>query len=132
MQDGYAAFDAHPPKRQPAPPATMMDMMLLTKGRKEYTLVVEDGALLKLEAATASTGTSAAPNHLSMRDAARRLRHSYTWLSRNWRRLGLKPRPIGRVLFFRSDDIDALINRTEPLGVRGRRKKIVGVLNAAR
>lgn len=117
---------------QATPLTTMMDKILLTKGRQEYTLVVQDGALLKLEASSSTTEPTATPNHLSMRDAARRLRHSYTWLSRNWRRLGLRPRPIGRVLFFRSDDIDALINRSVPQRTRGRRKKIVGVLNAPR
>lgn len=67
---------------------------------------------------------------LSMDQTAARLRHSYHWVSRNWRRLGLRPKEIGRVLFFRSADIDALINRSAPQRTRGRQKKIVGVLNA--
>lgn len=116
---------------QVSPLTTMMDKMLQTKGRREYTLVVQDGALMKLEANSSTPGATATPNHLSMRDAALRLRHSYTWLSRNWRRLGLKPRRLGRVLFFRSEDIDAMINRSEPQRTRGRRTKIVGVLNAS-
>lgn len=59
---------------------------------------------------------------LVLEEAASRLQHGYHWLSRNYRKLGLRPSRIGGKLLFREKDVNALITR-EKLCFRGRPKK---------
>lgn len=56
---------------------------------------------------------------LNLASAAEMLDHSYYWLSRNYRRLGLKPSRIGGKLLFQKEDVYALIKR-QKVGTPGR------------
>lgn len=56
---------------------------------------------------------------LALEDAAAKLQHSYSWLSRNYRKLGLRPSRVGRNLLFKGTDIDALVAR-QKVRFRGR------------
>ncbi len=56
---------------------------------------------------------------LNMARTAEMLDHSYFWLSRNYRRLGLKPSKIGGKLLFHREDVFALLKRKR-VGVAGR------------
>ncbi len=48
---------------------------------------------------------------LGLWEAAKLLEHSYFWLSRNYRSLGLKPSKIGGKLLFERGDVRALLKR---------------------
>lgn len=64
---------------------------------------------------------------LGLWEAAKLLEHSYFWLSRNYRRLGLKPSRIGGKLLFERADVRSLLKR-QKVGKRGRPRaaEIVG------
>ena len=50
---------------------------------------------------------------MNLARAAELLDHSYFWLSRNYKRLGLKPSRIGGKLLFQRDDVFALVKRNK-------------------
>ena len=50
---------------------------------------------------------------LDMRAAAAFLRHGYHWLSRHWKRLGLRPHPIGKILLFHKKDLEEFLGSTK-------------------
>lgn len=58
-------------------------------------------------------------DYLNLRRTAARLDHSYFWLSRNYRRLGLRPSRIGGKLLFERKEVDHLIKRLK-IGISGR------------
>ena len=58
-------------------------------------------------------------DYLNLRRTAARLDHSYFWLSRNYRRLGLRPSRIGGKLLFERREVDLLLKR-QKVGVSGR------------
>lgn len=67
-----------------------------------------------------------APTLLTLQETAERLRKSYCWLSRNWRRLGLQPTMMGRTLLFAHQDIEAVLEgfRVRIAARRGRPRKV--------
>jgi hypothetical protein len=101
--------------------AALLTGLLEQTGLMEYRVVMRDGRLLSWTASNemqvASEGVSA---YMSLREAARELQHTYHWLSRNWRHLGLRPSRVGRVLFFSRDAIHDLIRRHVVSAGRGR------------
>lgn len=114
----------------------LLGALLNSPGRKSFKIVVQGGRLVELaeipEANDYRIGDRFAAMQggwISLRDAAKRLAHGYCWLSRSWRKMGLRPRKVGHVLFFREADISALIERQRPLGRGpGRPRKVVGIL----
>lgn len=48
---------------------------------------------------------------LSLKEAATLLNHSYCWLSRNYRKLGLRPSRVGGKVLFKGKDVQLLLNR---------------------
>ena len=58
-------------------------------------------------------------DYMNLRRTAARLDHSYFWLSRNYRRLGLRPSRIGGKLLFERREVDQLLKR-QKVGVSGR------------
>jgi hypothetical protein len=60
-----------------------------------------------------------AADYLNLRRTAARLDHSYFWLSRNYKRLGLRPSRVGGKLLFERKEIDQLLKRLK-IGVSGR------------
>lgn len=48
---------------------------------------------------------------LSLKEAASLLNHSYCWLSRNYRKLGLRPSRVGGKVLFKGKDVQLLLNR---------------------
>ena len=56
---------------------------------------------------------------LALDEAAAELQHSYYWLSRNYRKLGLRPSRVGGKLLFMRRDIAALLVRQQ-VRYRGR------------
>ena len=56
---------------------------------------------------------------LALDEAAAELQHSYYWLSRNYRKLGLRPSKVGGKLLFMRRDIAALLARQQ-VRYRGR------------
>jgi hypothetical protein len=119
----------------PVDVASVLSKLLKTPERRSFKIVVQEGRLLELaeipEANSYKIGDRFAAMQrgwISLKDAAKRLAHGYCWLSRSWRGMGLRPRKIGHVLFFREADIAALIERQRPLGRGpGRPRKVVGV-----
>ncbi len=66
-----------------------------------------------------------APVLLTLEETAKRLRKSYCWLSRNWRRLGLSPAKLGRTLLFSPEDVGTVLARYQVHAARpGRPRKI--------
>jgi hypothetical protein len=85
----------------------MLDNALSIKGRVTYTLTVEDGKLVQFAQANPSTTPGAKTvTHLTMKQAAEIMHHSYDWLSRNYRRLGLHPTTYGYPLLFDAQEIE--------------------------
>jgi hypothetical protein len=99
--------------------------MLKEPGRVSFKGVIESGRMVEF-----SRIQSAAPEngYRSMRDAATYLRHGYHWLSRNWKKLGLNPKKVGKPYFFAQDDLDACIQRQRGPRV-GKRAKVVRVVS---
>ena len=60
-------------------------------------------------------------DYMNLRRTAARLDHSYFWLSRNYRRLGLRPSRVGGKLLFERKEVDQLLKRLR-VGLRGRPK----------
>lgn len=58
-------------------------------------------------------------DYLNLRRTAVRLDHSYFWLSRNYKRLGLRPSRVGGKLLFERKEVDQLLKRLK-IGVSGR------------
>ena len=56
---------------------------------------------------------------LALDESAAELQHSYYWLSRNYRKLGLRPSKVGGKLLFMRRDIAALLARQQ-VRYRGR------------
>src|SRR3989339_33170 len=111
--------------------ASVVGTLLNTRDRKSYKLVVHEGYLIELtlmKDKTEDRQDGLQPGWITLSTAAKRLGHSYYWLSRRWRKFGLHPRTLGRVLMFRETDIAALIERQSPLGRgRGRPRKVFGI-----
>jgi hypothetical protein len=78
-------------------------------------IVSEVIARLKQNGMMLSTAAAAIPEeeHLNLPRAAELLDHSYFWLSRNYKRLGLRPSRIGGKLLFRRLDLLELMKRRE-------------------
>lgn len=112
--------------------ASVLGRLLNSPERQTFTLTVEGGKLLELRVVAAGEKCRDAgmqEGWVSMETAANRLAHSYYWLCRKWRELGLPRRQIGRAIFFREADIAALIERQRPAGRgRGRPRKVIGVI----
>lgn len=119
-------------------PATSVDVtallgtLLSDRKRRCFRLIIEGGQLLELKEIDEQVKDRAGelqPGWVSLRTASKRLAHSYSWMSRHWRGMGLHPRKMGSVLFFKEADISALIERQRPLGrAPGRPRKIVGII----
>ncbi|MBI3550888.1 MAG: hypothetical protein HY077_00090 [Elusimicrobia bacterium] len=74
----------------------------------------QDGFVLSNGVKPESTGASAQPDEdtlMNLTRAAELLDHSYFWLSRNYKRLGLQPSRIGGKLLFQKEDVFALVKR---------------------
>lgn len=94
-------------------------------GRKAFRLEVdENGQLVELS----RIETASAQGYSSMQDAAKYLRHSYHWLSRNWMTLGLNPKKVGRVYFFAQKDLDDILGQQRGPH-QGRHRKMVRVVS---
>lgn len=112
----------------------MVYSLLNTKGRHAYTLVVEDGRLVKLERSDAVSITPPAlPNFMTMLDIAEALKRSYSWVSRHWEKtMRLTPHHIGATKFFKRSEVEGYIERNlvrrKPTG---RPKKIIGIIQHA-
>lgn len=137
LSEFVASPDSHGPETRTSPLPARPDFSALifsmtsAKGRRRYTLEVEDGTLTRLEVATdAPMCLTAAPDddYVSMEKAAAILRHAATWLSRRqdgeprWKHLGLVPRRIGRRLLFSKSDIYKLMEN-RALRQRGRPRR---------
>jgi hypothetical protein len=102
---------------------TLVEYALNIKGRVTYTLVVEDGKLVQLAQANGSADTGAeSTSRLTMKQAAEIMRHSYDWLSRNYKRLGLHPTSYGYPLLFDAREIEDCMKR-HIKNYRGRPRK---------
>ncbi len=108
--------------------------LLTGEGRSQYRLVVEGGKLLEIaqDNLSLSAGVTIKKDSMSMEETARELRHSYHWLSRNWKRIGLTPKSLGRVLFFNRKQVEGLICNLPSKKSVGRPKKIVGIIPNAK
>ena len=120
--------------RRPEAPKDVLTRVLNGTGRRAYRLTMENGTMVELAALdigerTLAQGPDTNSAYLVMRNAAKYLRHGYTWISRNWRSMGLHPRRVGRVLFFARKDLDALIDKQRPQGAT-KRKKVIGIVYA--
>lgn len=78
----------------------------------------QDGLVLSPAVAAPST-TASEEELLNLVQASEMLDHSYFWLSRNYKRLGLKPSRIGGKLLFEKRDVFALVKR-QKVGAPGR------------
>lgn len=58
-------------------------------------------------------------DYMNLRRTAGRLDHSYFWLSRNYKRLGLRPSKVGGKLLFERREVDQLLKRLK-VGASGR------------
>lgn len=118
-----------------------VDNLFPARGRQTFFVVVEDRRIVEIREAeimdtrqhpTAdgpiSTPSVPASDWLPMRKAAHYLDKSYTWLSRNWKQMSLKPSVLGGAYSFHRKDLDALReqHRRTP---RGRRRKVVRVID---
>jgi hypothetical protein len=91
----------------------LLNTLLMARGRSEYKLVLENGILVKIEAATGDgvIREAAGDDYLTMSEASALLHHGRYWLSRTklgkpmWVHLGLNPRRSGRRILFRRDEI---------------------------
>jgi hypothetical protein len=64
-----------------------------------------------------------------MREAAAQLHQSYWTFSRAWRRLGLKPRKLGKHYYFAAEDLRSMLRRQPtPRVPRGKRRRVVGLI----
>lgn len=99
----------------------MVDNALSIKGRVTYTLTVDDGKLVRFAQADESAGPKA-PSRLTMKQAAEIMHHSYFWLSRNYKRLGLHPTNYGFPLLFDALEIEECMKRNTKT-YRGRPRK---------
>jgi hypothetical protein len=96
---------------------------LNVKGRVSYTLTVEDGRLVQIaQVGIVAASGAEAPKHLTIKQAAERMHHSYDWLSRNHKRLGLHPTSFGFPLLFEAQEIDDCMKR-HVKNYRGRPRK---------
>ncbi len=99
-------------------------------GRREFKLICEDGRLVELVESPAPTErrtNSVGIGYITMGEAAQLLHFNYFTLSRQWRRLGLKPRPVGKRYLFSLDDIHSMIAR-QRTPKAGRRHRVVGLM----
>jgi hypothetical protein len=114
--------------------ASILTALLRSTERQSYRLIVHDGRLVELTRISGEVkdrSSEMQAGWVSMRTAAKRLAHSYTWMSRSWRELGLHPRRMGSVLFFPEAEIAGVIERQRPLGIRrGRPRKIIGIIRS--
>lgn len=112
--------------------ASVLTRLLNSTERQSFKLVVQGGKLIELspiDSQAEDRCSEMQPGWVSLRTASKRLAHSYHWMSRHWRELGLRPRKMGCVLFFREEDIAALIERQRPMGRGpGRPRKVVGII----
>lgn len=112
--------------------ASLLGALLNSQERRSYKIVVQGGNLVELSQIAEEVKDRCSElqsGWVSLRTASKRLAHSYHWLSRSWRELGLRPRKVGGVLFFREVDISALIERQRPLGCGpSRPRKVVGII----
>lgn len=119
----------------PADVTALLGTLLSDRKRRCFRLIIEGGQLLELKEIDEEVKDRAGelqPGWVSLRTASKRLAHSYSWMSRRWREMGLHPRKMGSVLFFKETDISALIERQRPLGHRpGRPRKVVGIIHAS-
>jgi hypothetical protein len=100
----------------------LIDSALSIEGRVTYTLTVENGKLIQLsQVSNPDTGPKTA-RHLTMRQAAEIMHHSYDWLSRNYKRLGLHPTNYGYPLLFDAQEIEDCMKRNVK-SYRGRPRK---------
>lgn len=112
--------------------SSVLGSLLSVAGRQAFTLTLEDGQLSKLERSDAPSTTPAALNEfMTMQEIARAIRHSYSWVSRNWKStMRLTPRHIGKLMFFKRSEVESYIERSvvrrKPTG---RPKKIIGIVN---
>lgn len=113
--------------------SSLLGALLSSQGRRCFRLIISDGQLLELKEVDEEVKDRAGelqPGWVSLRTASKRLAHSYSWMSRHWRGMGLHPRKMGSVLFFKETDISALIERQRPLGRGpGRPRKVVGIIS---
>ena len=126
MVDGTNGVDGAQPELVSSPPSEAglgsFLSSLVPAGRRRYELSVEDGQLKELRRMDEPNN-----GYLGMPEAAKYLRHGYSWVSRHWRGLGLKPKRVGKTLFFAKTDLDAFIDRQRGPRV-GRRGKMVRVV----
>ena len=71
----------------------------------------QDGLVLSTPPGTTALAPDPEEELMNLASTAELLDHSYFWLSRNYRRLGLKPSRIGGKLLFQKADIFELVNR---------------------
>ena len=91
------------------------------------TVVLELLAQLKSEGmvlsrqpnSVATVGFNAPKSLLNLKETAQLLDHSYFWLSRNYKKLGLRPSCIGGKLLFHQGEIARLLDRHR-IRARGR------------
>lgn len=97
-------------------------------------IVVELFARLKEDGLLVTASTNSGPiagqipsknqtEMLNLHEAANRLNHSYFWLSRNYKKLGLRPSRIGGKLLFDKSEIERLIQRRK-VGRPGRPRPV--------
>lgn len=105
-------------------------------GHQEFKLVYEDGRLIESVEVPTSAPTAAASSApgvlpvpaapqdgwLSMRQAAGKMRRSYSWFSRNWRGMGFHP-TAGRPLLFEEKEIEGYLQGHRVRRSRGRPRK---------
>lgn len=117
----------------PTDTGALLGSLLRVSDRQVFTFTLEDGQLSRLERADAPSSTPPALNEfMTMQEISKAIRHSYSWVSRNWKStMRLTPRHIGKLLFFKRSEVESYIERSvvrrKPTG---RPKKIIGIINA--
>ena len=103
----------------------LLSRLTAGEGRRYYRLTIENGRMTGIsEIKNGSSGdapSDPASPYLSPKEAAKRLGHSYTWLSRNWKSLGLRPSRVGNRLFYRREEIERFIAEHPHPDAKGRR-----------